>query len=166
MGFTAGMEAKLDQVAEGQLDWKDVIRDFYPDFKVSLDKAEKELEHVKIADEESDEICPNCGRRMVIKYGPYGKFLACPGFPDCRTIKPFLEKIGVTCPNCGQELVIKKSKKGRIFYGCSNADCDFISWDRPSGKNCPECGKYMVIKGKNLVCSDKLCGYKQSIQDN
>ena len=166
VGFTAGMEAKLDQVAEGQLDWKDVIRDFYPSFKVSLDKAEKELEHVKIADEESEEICPNCGRRMVIKYGPYGKFLACPGFPECKTIKPFLEKIGVACPNCGQDVVIKKSKKGRIFYGCSNAECDFISWDRPSGKLCPKCGKYMVIKGKNLACSDKLCGYRQSIQDN
>ena len=166
VGFTAGMEARLDQVAEGQMEWKEVIRDFYPSFKLSLEKAEKELEHIKIADEESEEICPNCGRRMVIKYGPYGKFLACPGFPECRTIKPFLEKIGVSCPKCGQELVIKKSKKGRVFYGCSNTECDFISWDRPSGKTCPKCGQYMVIKGKNIVCSDKTCRYRESIQDN
>ncbi len=166
VGFTAGMEARLDKVADGEMAWKDVIRDFYPGFKTSLEKAEKELEHIKVADEESDEICPNCGRRMVIKYGPYGKFLACPGFPECRTIKPYLEKIGVACPICGQDVIIKKSKKGRIFYGCSNTDCDFISWDRPSGRLCPKCGKFMVIKGKNIVCSDKICGYRESIQDN
>ena len=166
VGFTAGMEARLDKVADGEMAWKDVIRDFYPDFKISLEKAEKELEHIKVADEESDEICPNCGRRMVIKYGPYGKFLACPGFPECRTIKPYLEKIGVACPICGQDVIIKKSKKGRIFYGCSNTDCDFISWDRPSGRFCPKCGKFMVIKGKNIACSDKICGYRESIQDN
>ena len=130
--FTAGMEQRLDAVAEGQLDWKEIARDFYPKLDESVKKAEQELENVKIADEVTDEVCELCGRNMVIKYGPHGKFLACPGFPECRNTKPFLEKIGVKCPKCGAEVVIRKTKKGRIFYGCEkNPECDYMSWKRP-----------------------------------
>lgn len=130
--FTADMEQKLDEVAEGNLDWKEIARDFYPELDESVTKAEKELQNIKIADEETDEVCEMCGRKMVIKYGPHGKFLACPGFPDCRNTKPFLEKIGKKCPKCGKEVVIRKTRKGRIFYGCeNNPECDYMSWKRP-----------------------------------
>ena len=130
--FTANMENKLDDVAEGKLDWKEIVREFYPDLEETVKKAESELESVKIADEVTDVICDNCGRNMVIKYGPHGKFLACPGFPECRNTKPYLEKIGVKCPKCGSEVVIRKTHKGRIFYGCEkNPECDYMSWKRP-----------------------------------
>ena len=108
----------------------------------------------------SDEVCDVCGRNMVIKYGPHGKFLACPGFPECRSTKPFYEKIGVACPKCGADVVIKATRKGRRYYGCIKApECDFMSWAMPSNEKCPECGKYMVVKGNKLVCSDQECGY-------
>ena len=100
---------------------------------------------------------------MVIKYGPHGKFLACPGFPDCKNTKPYLEKIGVKCPKCGGEVVIKKTKKGRIYYGCSNApECDFMSWNKPSSIACPKCGSYMVEKGNKLLCMNEECGYSEN----
>ena len=160
--FTANMELLLDSVADGKIEWKTIVRNFYPDLKEAVDKAESELDRVKVADEESDVICENCGRRMVIKYGPHGKFLACPGFPECRNTKPFLEKIGVKCPECGGEIVLKRTKKGRRYFGCeNNPECNFISWTKPSGKTCPKCGKYMTEKGPNLVCSDPNCGYRE-----
>ncbi len=162
--FTANMELLLDSVADGKIEWKTIVRNFYPDLKEAVDKAESELDRVKVADEESDVICENCGRRMVIKYGPHGKFLACPGFPECRNTKPFLEKIGVKCPECGGEIVLKRTKKGRRYFGCeNNPECNFISWTKPSGKTCPKCGKYMIEKGPNLVCSDPNCGYREKI---
>ena len=162
--FTANMELLLDSVADGKIEWKTIVRNFYPDLKEAVDKAESELDRVKVADEESDVICENCGRRMVIKYGPHGKFLACPGFPECRNTKPFLEKIGVKCPECGGEIVLKRTKKGRRYFGCeNNPECNFISWTKPSGKTCPKCGKYMTEKGPNLVCSDPNCGYREKI---
>ena len=134
-GFTAEMEEKLDQVALGKEEWKAVMRDFYPPFEKELKKAEGELGRVKVADEESDVICERCGRRMVIKYGQHGKFLACPGFPECRNTKPFLEKAGVRCPKCGAEVLIKRTRKGRRYYGCErNPECDFMSWQKPSAK--------------------------------
>ena len=117
------------------------------------------MSKVKVADEVSDVICDKCGRHMVVKYGPHGKFLACPGFPECRNTKPYFEKAGVPCPKCGQDVVIRRSKKGRIFYGCSNPECDFISWNKPSTIKCPECGSYMVEKGNRLLCSNQTCGY-------
>lgn len=158
--FTATMEALLDMVEEGKVNWKSVIENFYPDFKVALDKAEEELEEVTIEDEVTDVICEECGRNMVVKYGPYGKFLACPGFPDCRNTKPHFEKIGVPCPVCGKEVVLKKTKKGRKYYGCEdNPECEFMSWQKPSIIKCKKCGKYMLEKGKKLVCSDEQCGY-------
>lgn len=131
--FTANMEALLDKVAEGKVNWKTVVSNFYPDLEEAVKKAEKELENVKIADEETDVICENCGRHMVIKYGPHGKFLACPGFPECRNTKPYLEKIGVPCPKCGKDIVVRKTKKGRRYYGCEdNPKCDYMSWQKPT----------------------------------
>ena len=130
--FTANVEGLLDFIADGSVKWKTVVRNFYPDLEEAVANAEKELENVKIADEETDIICEECGRNMVIKYGPHGKFLACPGFPDCRNTKAYLEKIGVCCPQCGKDIVIRKSKKGRKYYGCeNNPDCDYMTWQMP-----------------------------------
>ena len=158
--FTANLESLLDKVEEGKVNWKTVVSNFYPDLEEAVEKAQKELEKVQIADEVTEVICEECGRNMVIKYGPHGKFLACPGFPDCRNTKPYFEKIGVACPQCGKEIVLKKTKKGRKYYGCeNNPDCDFMSWAKPSDKKCPKCGGYMVEKGNKLVCADKQCGY-------
>ena len=129
INFTANLEFLLDSVGEGQTEWKTVVRNFYPDLIEAVDEAKATLEAVHIADEESDEVCELCGRRMVIKYGPHGKFLACPGFPDCKNTKPYLEKTGIPCPKCGKEVILRKTKKGRKYYGCeANPDCDFMSW--------------------------------------
>ena len=158
--FTAMMEGLLDCVEEGTVQWKTVVRNFYPDLKRDIDEAEKELEKVDIQDEVTDEICEVCGRNMVIKYGPHGRFLACPGFPECRNTRPYYEKIGVACPKCGKDIVLKKTQKGRRYYGCvDNPECDFMSWQKPSSKKCPVCGSYMVEKGNKLVCSETACGY-------
>ena len=161
--FTANLESLLDLVGEGKVNWKTVLRNFYPDLDEAVKAAEKELEEVKVEDEKTDELCDECGRNLVIKYGPHGKFLACPGFPECRFTKPYLEKIGVPCPECGKEIVIKKTKKGRRYYGCEdNPNCEFMSWDKPSEKKCKICGKYMLEKGNKLVCSDETCGYVEN----
>ncbi len=158
--FTANLEYLLDKVGDGSVQWKTVVKNFYPDLKDAVDKALVELETVTIADEVTEEICELCGRNMVIKYGPHGKFLACPGFPECKNTKPYLEKIGVPCPKCGKDVVIKKTKKGRIYYGCeANPECDFMSWQKPSTKTCPKCGAYMVEKGNKLLCSNEQCGH-------
>ena len=163
--FTANMESLLDKVAEGSIPWKTVVSNFYPDLEQAVQAAEKDLEKVKIEDEVTDVICDLCGRNMVVKYGPHGKFLACPGFPECRNTKPYLEKIGVSCPKCGKEVVLKKTKKGRKYYGCeANPDCDFMSWQKPSKEKCPECGGYMVEKGNKLVCADNQCGFVKEKQ--
>ena len=161
--FTAMMEGLLDCVEEGTVQWKTVVRNFYPDLKRDVDAAEKELEKVEIQDEVSDEVCDVCGRNMVIKYGPHGRFLACPGFPECRNTKPYYEKIGVACPKCGKDVVLKKTQKGRKYYGCiDNPECDFMSWQKPSAKKCPQCGGYMLEKGNKLVCADEQCGYVEA----
>ena len=158
--FTANMESLLDGVAEGNVNWKTVVSNFYPDLNQAVLHAQEELEKVTIADEVTEEVCELCGRNMVIKYGPHGKFLGCPGFPECRNTKPYFEKIGVDCPKCGKDLVIKKTKKGRKYYGCiDNPECDFMSWGRPVQEKCPRCGQYMVVKGSKIVCSDEQCGY-------
>ena len=158
--FTANMESLLDKVEEGTVDWKMIIRNFYPDLDAAVKAAEAELEKVKIEDEVTDVVCEQCGRHMVIKYGPHGRFLACPGFPECRNTKPYFEKIGVACPKCGKDIVLKKTKKGRKYYGCeNNPDCDFMSWQKPSKVPSPQCGGYMVEKGNKLVCADEQCGY-------
>ncbi len=161
--FTATLETLLDGVAEGKVQWKTIIRNFYPDFNAEVEKANKELEEVKIEDEVTDVICENCGRNMVIKYGPHGKFLACPGFPECHNTKPYFERVGVTCPDCGGEVVLKRTRKGRRYYGCeNNPECEFMSWNKPVEKKCPKCGHYMVEKGKKLVCSNENCGYSEN----
>lgn len=158
--FTANMESLLDGVEEGDVDWKSIVRNFYPDLEESVKIAEEQLQKVEISDEVTDVICENCGRNMVIKYGPHGKFLACPGFPDCRNTKPYLEKIGVSCPKCGKNIVVRKTKKGRRFYGCEDyPECDFMSWPRPVADKCPKCGGYMVQKGNRIVCANEQCGY-------
>lgn len=160
VNFTANLEGLLDCVGEGTVAWKTVVRNFYPDLAIAVENAEKELKEIKIEDEVTDVICEHCGRNMVIKYGPHGKFLACPGFPECRNTKPYFEKIGISCPNCGGDIVIKKTQKGRKYYGCmNNPECDFMSWQKPSGKLCPKCGKMMLEKGNKLVCMDNQCGY-------
>ena len=164
--FTANMEGLLDMIAEGKVEWKEIIRNFYPDLDEAVKKAEEELETVKIEDEVTDVICEECGRNMVIKYGPHGKFLACPGFPECRNTKPYLEKIGVACPICGKDVIIRKTKKGRKYYGCeNNPECEFMSWQKPSTEKCLVCGKYMVEKGNKLVCSDEKCGYNKNLEE-
>ncbi|WP_130836537.1 type I DNA topoisomerase [Lachnoclostridium sp. Marseille-P6806] len=163
--FTANLESLLDGVADGEVKWKTIIENFYPDLDEAVNKAEQELDQVRIADEESDEICEKCGRRMVIKYGPHGKFLACPGFPECRNTRPYFEKIGVACPQCGRDIVIKKTRKGRKYYGClGNPECDFMVWQKPSKKRCPVCGGLMLEKGQKLVCSNEECGHMEERQ--
>ena len=162
--FTANMEKRLDDVEMGKEEWKQIIRDFYPDFKKSVENAAEKLEKIEIKDEETDIICEKCGRNMVIKYGRYGKSLACPGFPECQNAKPYFEEAGVNCPECGGKVLIKKTKKGRIYYGCEhNGDgCDFMSWNKPTGEKCPECGAFLEEKGRKnpkIVCSNEKCGY-------
>ncbi len=160
VNFTANMEALLDGVEEGSVKWKTVVENFYPDLDEAVKMAEQELSHITIADEVSDEVCEVCGRQMVIKYGPHGRFLACPGFPECRNTKPYFEKIGVACPKCGKDIVLKKTKKGRKYYGCiDNPNCDFMVWQKPSGQSCPKCGEPLLIKGSKLVCANGQCGY-------
>ena len=161
--FTANMESLLDSVGDGSVDWKEIVRNFYPDLDEAVKKAEQSLEKVRIEDEVTDVVCDQCGRNMVIKFGPHGKFLACPGFPECRNTKPLLIKIGVACPKCGKDIVERKTKKGRRFYGCEDyPTCDFMSWNRPVARKCPKCGSYMVQKGNRIVCSDASCGYSEA----
>ncbi|MEE0958996.1 MAG: type I DNA topoisomerase [Lachnospiraceae bacterium] len=167
VNFTANMESLLDKVEEGTIDWKTIVSNFYPDLDEAVKNAEKELETVNIEDEVTDVICEECGRNMVIKYGPHGKFLACPGFPECRNTKTYLEKIGVKCPKCQKDIVIRKTKKGRRYYGCEGyPDCDFMSWQKPYKEKCPVCGGYMVEKGNKVMCADEKCGYVGNKSDN
>lgn len=165
VNFTAYMEGLLDRVEDGSVRWKTVVENFYPDLHEAVEVAQKELEEVTIEDEVTDVICEECGRNMVVKYGPHGKFLACPGFPECRNTKPYLEKIGVPCPKCGADVVGRKTKKGRRYFGCiTYPDCDFMSWQKPSSQKCPQCGGAMVEKGSKLVCMDEQCGYVESLK--
>ena len=164
--FTAGLEEKLDKIEDGEQDWVEVLDNFYQPFSRTLEKAEEEIGHVKVPDEVTEEVCEQCGRNLVIKIGRYGKFLACPGFPECRNTKPLLEPVGVNCPRCAGELVARRSKKGRKFFGCSRfPECDFVTWDQPAKVKCPKCGDLMVEKkrsgkGGYLLCVNKECGCK------
>ncbi|MEG2428636.1 MAG: type I DNA topoisomerase [Clostridium sp.] len=158
--FTANMEYLLDRIGDGSVQWKTVIENFYPDLEEAVSEASEKLEAVKIADEVTEEVCELCGKNMVIKYGPHGRFLACPGFPECKNTKAYLEKIGVACPKCGKDIVLRKTKKGRKYYGCEdNPTCDFMSWQKPSVEKCPECGGMMVEKGNKLLCISETCGF-------
>lgn len=169
--FTANMERKLDDVEEGDASWKEIIRDFYDPFAETLNTAEKKIGKIKVEDEVSDEVCENCGRNMVIKMGRFGKFLACPGFPDCKNARPLLEEIGVNCPQCGEKLVVRRSKKGRKFYGCKNyPECNFIAWEKPSAHPCPKCGSLMIEKtskkDKKYLCTNKECRHIEEVREN
>ncbi len=162
--FTAKLENELDEVASGDVEWKEVVRKFYSQFVKELKIAEKEIDKIEIQDEVSDVICEKCGKNMVVKNGRFGKFLACPGYPECKNTKPIVETIGVPCPVCDGEIVKKRSKKGRVFYGCINyPDCDFVSWDEPIKEKCPRCKGPMAIKrskSKTIIkCLDDKCGY-------
>ena len=164
--FTAAMETDLDSIEDGKIEWKEIIRSFYPIFNSELQNAQEKLSKLVLKDEVTDVICEKCGSNMVIKYGRYGKFLACPNFPECSNAKPLFESAGVKCPLCGGEVLIKKTKKGRKYYGCENNPdkCAFVSWNKPVDKKCPRCGSYMVEKGtKNvkLLCSNETCGYSE-----
>jgi DNA topoisomerase-1 len=168
--FTAYLEEKLDDIEEGETSWKEVIKDFYEPFAVTLAKAEEHIGKVQIQDQVSDQLCEHCGRNMVVKMGRYGKFLACPNFPECRNTKPFLEEIGINCPKCSKPLVARRSKKGRKFYGCTAyPECDFISWELPVAELCPQCNHYMVMKQskrqKRYLCSNPECRYARNVED-
>jgi DNA topoisomerase-1 len=168
--FTANMEEKLDDVEEGNASWKAIIRNFYGPFADTLKIAEQKIGKIKVEDEVSEEICELCGRNMVIKMGRFGKFLACPGFPDCKNARPLLEEVGVDCPKCGDKLVVRRSKKGRKFYGCSKyPDCDFLAWEKPAPNPCPQCGGLMTEKNiknqKKYVCINKDCRFSQDVNE-
>lgn len=164
--FTADLEEKLDKIAEGDFSWQSVVENFYEHFEKVLKKAEEEITEIKIEDEVTDEICEKCGRKMVIKHGRYGKFLACPGYPECKNTKPIQDKIGVKCPNCGGDIIRLKSGKGKIFFGCNNyPKCNFMTWDEPIYEKCPNCGSIMVKKntkkGLTIKCLNEECGYSR-----
>ncbi len=165
--FTAGMEEELDKVAEGDKEWKMVLDRFYPDFKKSLESAEEQVEKIKIQDEESDVICDKCGRKMVYKLSKFGKFLACPGFPECRNTMTIREGTGAECPKCGGEIIVKKSRRGKVFYGCEKfPKCDFMLWDKPiNDEKCPECGGLLLKKeGRKakIYCQNENCNYERT----
>ena len=165
--FTAGMETDLDTVESGKTQWVKILENFYGDFSETLEKAQKDMEGVKIQlkEDETDIVCEKCGRKMVIKVGKYGKFIACPGYPECKNIKKIVNETGAECPKCGGKIITRKSKKGRLFYGCDNyPNCDFLSWDEPSKEKCPNCGKHLFIKKgkqKKLYCITENCGYEK-----
>lgn len=169
--FTAQVENELDEVQAGKVEWVQAVHDFYDDFAETLKVAKEQMKDVKIQlkEDETDIICEKCGRRMVVKMGRYGKFIACPGYPECKNIKKYVEKNGAKCPKCGGDVVIKHTKKGRIFYGCeSYPNCDFVSWDEPTKELCPKCGKTLLKKkGKNpkFYCVTPDCGYERIGED-
>ena len=159
VNFTANLETLLDGVEEGVVKWKTIISNFYPDLEEAVQNAEKELAAVKVKEELSGENCELCGRPMYIKYGPHGRFQACSGFPDCRSTKPYFEKIGIDCPKCGKDIVLKKTKKGRKYFGCiNNPECDYMVWQKPSKVKCEKCGDLLLEKGNKLVCPNEECG--------
>ena len=170
VGFTAEMETRLDKVEEGKEEWKQLLREFYKAFEPQVEKARSEAEKVKVEDQVTDVICDKCGRNMVLKNGRFGKFYACPGFPECRNTKPFFEVIDASCPKCGGLVYVKRTRKGRLYYGCEhNPECDFMSWDKPSVKNCPKCGQRLYEKrgrSRKLVCMADNCGYSEVLPDN
>ncbi|OIQ61771.1 type I DNA topoisomerase [Neomoorella thermoacetica] len=167
--FTAHMEEQLDAIEAGKISWRQVLAEFYGPFEEVLEKAEAEIGTVEVPEEVSEEKCELCGRNLVVKMGRYGKFLACPGFPECRFTKPLLETIGVNCPECGGQIVARRTKRGRKFYGCQNYPrCTYVSWDKPTNQTCPRCGKRLVEKalrqGSRLVCPQKECGYVEEVR--
>ena len=168
--FTAQMEEKLDSIEAGKLEWKQMLREFYPPFEKMLEEAEQAIEKVELRDEPSDEICDKCGANMVYRVGRYGKFLACPNFPDCRNTKPVLNYIDAKCPKCGGRLLEKTSRKNRKFYGCEHyPECDFVSWEMPVDERCPKCGSYMILKRSRkgetcYLCANEACRHRVEVK--
>lgn len=163
------MEEELDEVEEGKLNWKIILNEFYPSFKDSLEKAQENVEKIKIKDEESDVVCEKCGRKMVYKLSKFGKFLACPGYPECKNTKAIREETGAKCPKCGGEILVKKSRRGKIYYGCEHAPkCDFMVWDMPvKDEACPQCGGLLLKKqGKRgkIFCYNEDCKYERALK--
>ena len=169
--FTADMENMLDDVEEGNIYWKEVVADVYAPLKEAIEVAIKNIEKINM-DEETDEICETCGSNMVIKYGRFGKFIACKNYPECKTTKPLVNKVGVKCPKCNKgDIILRKSKKGKAFYGCSNyPECDFISWNKPTGELCSECNSYLIEKvtksETKVICSNKECKKVKNLENN
>ncbi|MGL5641913.1 MAG: type I DNA topoisomerase, partial [Paraclostridium sp.] len=169
--FTADMENMLDGVEEGNIAWKEVVADVYAPLKEAIEVAIENIEKVNM-DEETDEICETCGSNMVIKYGRFGKFIACKNYPECKTTKPLVNKIGVKCPKCNKgDIILRKSKRGKAFYGCSNyPECDFVSWNKPTGELCSECNSYLVEKitksETKVICSNKECKKEKDLENN
>lgn len=165
--FTAQMEENLDEVEHGQEEWVELLDEFYSDFDKTLKKAKEEMEGVKLQlkEDQTDIICDKCGRQMVVKVGRYGKFIACPGYPECKNVLKFVEKTGVKCPKCNGDVIVKHTKKKRVFYGCSNyPECDFVSWNEPVNERCPQCGGILFKKkGKKpkLYCATEGCGFEK-----
>ena len=167
--FTAKMEEDLDLVAEGKLDYVTTLEKFYGPFEKNLEIAEQKMEgkHAKVPDVETDEICPNCGKKMVIKIGRFGRFLACSGFPECTNTRKIVQEMPGCCPLCGGKMVLKKSKRGRSFYGCSNfPECNFMTWNIPVAEQCPQCGSTLFQKGGKsgkLICEKPGCGFEKNL---
>ncbi len=169
--FTAELEEQLDKIEEDQVEWVKVIDEFYQPFEKTLKHAEEEIKKIELIEEETDEICEVCGKNMVIKYGKYGKFLACSAYPECEHTRPFVKKIGVQCPKCGGDLVERRSKKGRLFFGCGSfPNCNFMTWGRPIDEKCPECESILIKKIRKkdtlIQCSNKECKYKRTEETN
>jgi len=167
--FTADLEDQLDEVEDGSKDWHQVLEDFYPNFEEMLDAAENAIEKVEIKDEPSDVVCDKCGAQMVYRVGRFGKFLACPNFPECRNTKPILNYIEANCPQCGGRLLEKTSRKNRKFYGCEHyPECDFVSWEMPVNDKCEKCGSYMTLKRSRKgetwhLCSNETCRHRVEV---
>ena len=167
--FTAEMEEDLDSVENGSVQWDELLGSFYGDFETTLKEAKAEMEGVKIKlkEDETDIVCDKCGRKMVVKVGRYGKFIACPGYPECKNILKYVEKTGTKCPKCGGDIIVKRTKTKRIFYGCSNyPNCDFVSWNEPTNEKCPQCGEILFKKkGKKptLFCAAEGCGFTKAV---
>lgn len=169
--FTANMERILDEIASGNVEWKEIIKSFYPHFHHTVEKAEEEIEDIDLT-EKTDIPCEKCGEKLVVRYGKYGKFLGCPNFPDCNFTKPWYEPTGIVCPLCGGDVLLKKTKKGRTYYGCENngINCEFMSWEKPTGERCPICQDVMIEKGsaknKKIVCRSQTCNYGKENRTN
>jgi len=169
--FTAQMEKNLDLIEQGDKDWIETLHEFHDGFEKTLAEAKKAMEGItmKLPEEETEFICEKCGKRMVIKMGRYGKFIACPGYPECKNIKKIVNEIDADCPQCGKKVIVKKSHRGRVFYGCSGyPECNFMSWNEPTREKCPQCGKILFVrKGKvpKLCCTAEGCGYERAMEE-
>ena len=162
INFTSGMETNLDKVADGELEWKKVVSDYYNILENEIKTAKEQADKIKPVVELVDEMCPVCGKQLARKHSKFGDFLACTGFPECKYTKSIIFETGVKCPSCGGDIIVKRSKKGKVFYGCSNyPECDTVFWYKPVNQKCPDCGSLLVERGRMLYCSNQNCNYKE-----